>query len=47
MINKKIIVIAKTKRTDFGIFGKFAADLFNMSESNFAVAGASGRSGKI
>ena len=33
MINKKIMPIAKTKRTVFGIFGKFVADLFNMSFS--------------
>jgi hypothetical protein len=31
MINKKIMPIEKTKRTVFGIFGKFVADLFNMS----------------
>jgi len=31
MINKKIMPIEKTKRTDFGIFGKFVADLFSMS----------------
>ena len=30
MINKKIIPMEKTKRTVFGIFGKFVADLFNM-----------------
>ncbi len=33
MINKKIMPIEKTKRTVFGIFGKFVADLFNMSIS--------------
>jgi len=31
MINKKIMPIEKTKRTVFGIFGKFVADLFIMS----------------
>ena len=31
MINKKIIPVEKTKRTVFGIFGKFVADLFSMS----------------
>ena len=30
MINKKIIPVKKTKRTVFGIFGKFVADLFAM-----------------
>jgi hypothetical protein len=30
MINKKIMPVEKTKRTDFGIFGKFVADLYNM-----------------
>jgi len=30
MINKKIIPVEKTKRTVFGIFGKFVADLFDM-----------------
>jgi hypothetical protein len=30
IINKKIIPVEKTKRTVFGIFGKFVADLFNM-----------------
>jgi hypothetical protein len=33
MINKKIIPMEKTKRTVFGIFGKFVADLFDMSFS--------------
>jgi len=31
MINKKIMPVEKTKRTVFGIFGKFVADLFDMS----------------
>jgi hypothetical protein len=31
MINKKIMPMEKTKRTVFGIFGKFAAGLFNIS----------------
>jgi len=31
MINKKIMPIEKTKRTVFGIFGKFVADLFIIS----------------
>jgi len=31
MINKKIIPVEKTKRTVFGIFGKFVAGLFTMS----------------
>jgi hypothetical protein len=31
MINKKIMPVEKTKRTVFGIFGKFVADLFSMS----------------
>ena len=30
MINKKIIPVEKTKRTVFGIFGKFVADLFDI-----------------
>jgi len=38
MINKKIMPIEKTKRTVFGIFGKFVADLFIMSFL-FVVAG--------
>jgi len=32
MINKKIMPVEKTKRTVFGIFGKFVADLFNMPD---------------
>jgi len=32
MINKKIIPVEKTKRTVFGIFGKFVADLFDMPD---------------
>ena len=31
MINKKIMPVEKTKRTVLGIFGKFVADLFDMS----------------
>jgi hypothetical protein len=32
MINKKIMPVEKTKRTVFGIFGKFVADLFIMPD---------------
>ena len=41
MINKKIMPIEKTKRTVFGIFGKFVADLFNMSLRLIVIAGNS------
>ena len=41
MINKKIMPMEKTKRTVFGIFGKFVADLFNMSLHLIVVAGSS------
>jgi hypothetical protein len=36
------MVIAKTKRTVFGIFGKFVADLFNMSIRLITGAGLPG-----
>jgi hypothetical protein len=39
MINKKIIPMEKTKRTVFGIFGKFVVDLFTMSFSFISCAG--------
>ena len=37
MINKKIMPVEKTKRTVFGIFGKFVADLFNMSVDKLKI----------
>jgi len=39
MINKKIMPIAKPKRSVFGIFGKFVSDLFKMSGLFFAHTG--------